>query len=105
MQADLKKIDTDNNEHVRNIKMKLNIGKKRSRDDDELEVVEQETGEHSFKCPFSTLQFTKPMKNNECPCVDKSSLDQMLRGKNVVKCPVGGCAKSWRRGNYAEDKN
>ena len=45
------------------------------------------------------------MKNNECPHrVDKSSLDQMLRGKNVVICPVGGCAKSWRRGNYAEDK-
>lgn len=102
---DIKRIDTDNNEHVRNIKMKLNIGKKRSRDDEELEVVEQEVTENTFKCPFSTLQFKKPMKNNACPHrVDKSSLDQMLKQKNEVKCPVGGCSKTWKRGNFMEDK-
>ena len=85
--------------------MKLNIGKKRTRDDDELEVVEQEVTENAFRCPFSTLQFKKPMKNNACPHrVDKSSLDQMLKQKNEVKCPVGGCSKTWKRGNYTEDK-
>ena len=105
VQTDLKRIDPDNNEHVRDIKMKLNIGGKRTRDDDELEVVEQEVTENTFRCPFSTLQFKKPMKNNACPHrVDKSSLDQMLKQKNEVKCPVGGCSKTWKRGNFTEDK-
>lgn len=101
--------NVNNNEHVRDIQMKLKIaGVKRVRDrddDDDIEIEETEATENSFKCPFSTLLFEKPMKNANCVHrLDKRSLDALLKGCPRKLCPVGGCGKYWSKDSASEDK-
>ena len=61
---ELKKVDIESNEHVRDLKMRLKItGAKRSiDDDDDIEEVVQESTEKTYICPYTQLKFKCPMK-------------------------------------------
>jgi hypothetical protein len=74
--------------------------------DEEFEVVEDETNERTFKCPYTQKMIVRPMKSNNC--MHRVSYDAYVSmTQNLTrfpaKCPVAGCPKLWQRNTTSDD--
>ena len=94
---ELKRVDIDSAQHVREIRSKLKIAHGCQQEDEpDIEEVSQGFTEQSFNCPYTQRKFIQPMKNSSCSHrIDKASLQSILRGGASALCPIAGCNKKW----------
>jgi len=94
--------DAENSDIVKKIRKILDD---KNDTEEDFRVVEQEDTEITFRCPYSYVIMTNPMKNSKCPHhLDKASLDQLLKKPKSVICPISGCGKMWTKDSASSDK-
>ena len=78
--------------------------KKKNDEDDEIEVVRNNTGTAGGvtsqgtsaqavpKCPITSMDMEDPVRNKICGHVySRAGIEHMMRGKGFCKCPIAGC--------------
>ena len=76
-------------------------------DDDDLEMVGGDAAldVNKPKCPITTMLLDQPLRNTVCNLVySKVGIDQLLKGRRKVGCPVAGCTNGdLQRNQLVED--
>ena len=78
--------------------------KKRSRDDDDLEIVDNVGSDdvHALKCPITGMFFEEPVRSKVCGHIyDRKGLNQLFSMRKT-KCPIPGCSNNGLSLNQVE---
>eukprot|EP01035_Chromulina_nebulosa_P017112 gene17112-22626_t len=78
--------------------------KKKSKKNDEIEVIDKELTEADFICPFTGKIMEEPMKSSACKHhVSSQAFNEMMRISGSRKCPVAGCSGMWTKATSSID--
>jgi len=100
----LTKFDPISDEFCSGVEKKL--GKGNAVDNDDIEEVEIEVTESTYKCPYSQLKFERPMKSANCKHhISQAGLDAALKSKQSCRCPIAGCNKQWTKNTSSYDED
>lgn len=95
--------DPISDEFCKGVEKKL--GKSTVVDNDDIEEVEIEVTESTYKCPYSQLKFDRPMKSANCKHhISQVGLNELLKNKQSCRCPIAGCSKQWTKNTSSYDE-
>lgn len=98
-----RRASTSHGQFTKNIKKIFKLGG--SAMDEDLEVIETDDTEQTFKCPYSGMLMKQPMKSSACiHHMDKTSVDAQLKNLQKFKCPIPGCNGQWTNTNCSVDE-
>jgi hypothetical protein len=103
---DVRKTSTSQGQISKSIKKVFKLSADSAMDDD-LEVIETDDTEQTYKCPYSGKLMEQPMKSTVCiHRIDKTSVDAQLQNnhRNSFKCPIPGCQGQWTKANCSIDE-